>query len=866
VELILTHANADFDALASLLAASRLFPGALPVLPQRMNRNLREFLSLYRHPLPFVRVEELPKEPVSRIILVDTQQIPSLPRPLGPLKVQVEILDHHPLSRQLEENERYTGGDVGATVTLLVSRLIERGEGVSPLEATLLLLGIYEDTGSLSYPSTTPEDLRAAAWLLEQGANLQVVGRYLNGPLSEEQLGLYHQLVSSAQVHRIRGWPIVVAHARAEAYVEEVSTLAHRLMDLYDPTALFLVVQLGDTVQLVARSVGEAVSASEVMARFGGGGHAQAAAAYLVGRDAEEVRQALLQVLEELVSPARTAADIMSTRLHTIRPDATLAEAAEWMVRYGHGALPVTDEQGRLLGLLTRRDLDRALHHGLEEAPVSTYMWKGPVTVPPDMPAEQVRETLMEYDVGRLLVVDDHRRLVGIITRTDLLKLWPQGAQRSQGVPGDWLRRLEESFPAPVVELLREAGRIAEELGYALYLVGGPVRDLLLGLPNLDLDLVVEGDAIVLARELAGRMGGRVRAHRRFGTAKWILESGQEGVPAALDFVTARTEFYEQPTALPTVEFSSLRHDLYRRDFTINTLAIGLSGAQEGRLFDFYGGKRDLERRLIRVLHNLSFIEDPTRILRAVRLEQRLGFSIEPRTLVLLQDALQQGLLERTTGERIRHELLLILGEEEPERVLARLHGLGILERVSPHLGWDQDLEARFRKAREVAAGEERVAIYLALLAYRLAPHELESFIARYRFRARHTRLLREMVQLRTGVLPQLAGRALRPHEIYHLLRPFSTTALLVVQLVEDASEVQKALELYLQKLRSVRTALDGHDLRRLGLAPGPIYKRILGALLDARLDGEIRTRAEEEALLSRLLTVEGLSGITPSV
>ncbi|MGC8874062.1 MAG: CBS domain-containing protein [Chloroflexia bacterium] len=865
MELILTHANADFDALASLLAASRLFPGALPVLPQRMNRNLREFLSLYRQPLPFVGVDELPKEPVRRIILVDTQQIPNLGRPLGPLPVEVEILDHHPLSRPLEPNERYTGGDVGATVTLLVNRLIERGESVSPLEATLLLLGIYEDTGSLSYPSTTPEDLRAAAWLLEQGASLQLVSRYLNGPLSEEQLQLYHQLVANAQVHRVHGWPIVVAHACSAGYVEEVSTLAHRLMDLYDPAALFLVVQLGDTVQLVARSTGEALNAAEAMARFGGGGHAQAAAAYLVGRRVEDVRASLLDVLEELVRPARTAADIMSTRLHTIRPEATLAEAAEQMVRYGHGALPVTDAEGKLLGLLTRRDLDRALHHGLEEAPVSTYMWKGPVTVPPEMPVERVREAFLEHDVGRLLVVDEERRLLGIITRTDLLKLWPQTTQRSQGLPGDWARRLEQAFPGPVLEVLGEAGRVAEELGYALYLVGGPVRDLLLGVPNLDLDLVVEGDAIALAHELASRLGGRVRAHRRFGTAKWILERKAEGMPPALDFVTARTEFYEQPTALPTVEFSSLRHDLYRRDFTINTLAIGLSGAHRYRLFDFYGGKRDLERRLVRVLHNLSFIEDPTRMLRAVRLEQRLGFSIEPRTLLLLQDALQQGLLERTTGERIRHELLLILEEEEPERVLERLHVLGILAHVSPHLVWNAELAARFRRVREVAAGEERVILYLALLTYRLAGHELESLILRYRFRARHSRVLREVQRLRSEVVPQLLRGDVPPHTIYRLLRPFSSTALLAIQVAEDLLEVQQALSLYLERLRFVRTALNGNDLRRLGLAPGPIYKRILGALLDARLDGEVRTRGEEEALLERLLTVEGLSGLTVS-
>lgn len=854
MELILTHSNADFDALASLLAAAHLFPGAYPVLPQRLNRNVRDFLALYRGTVNFVRVEELPREPVARLILVDTQQVPALPFPLGPLSPQVEIFDHHPLSRPLEENERYTGGNVGATATLLGIRLMERGRMLTPLEATLLLLGIYEDTGSLSYPGTTSEDLRCAAWLLEQGANLYILNEFLNRPLREDQLRVYNQLVNTTQVYEIHGWPVVVAWAESEGYVEEISTLAHRLMGLYDPAALFLVVQMGGMVQVVARSSGEAVSAGEVMARFGGGGHAHAAAAFLPGRRAAEVREELRRVLEELVTPMRTAGEIMTTRLHTISPETTLQEAGEVMARYGHGSLPVVDREGHLLGLLTRRDLDRALRHGLDSSPVSTYMWKGPVTVPPDLPVEKVRQTMVEHDVGRLLVVDEKRKLLGLISRTDLLKLWPEVRPREEGLPGDWAGRLQERLPPPLWELLHQAGRVAEEVGFSLYVVGGFVRDLLLGLPNLDLDLVVEGDAITLARELSRRRGGRVRSHRRFGTAKWILEGLGPDLPPHLDFVTARTEFYEQPTALPTVEFSSLRHDLYRRDFTINTLAIGLSGGHYGRLFDFYGGKRDLERKLVRVLHNLSFIEDPTRILRAVRLEQRLVFSIEPRTMLLLHDAVHQGLLERTTGERIRHELWLILEEEEPEKALARLDELGILGRLFPHLTWSAALAERFREVRGRFPAAGRPTLYLALLCYPLSDGPLEAVIARYRLQARVSRVLREVHQLREEVLPALRSE-LVPSRIYRFLHPFSTAALHAFGIAErDDPRAVQAVESYLERLRFVRSALGGNDLRARGLPPGPLYKEILGILLDARLDGRVHSRAEEEALVEEYL------------
>jgi len=861
MKLILTHSNTDFDALASLLAASRLYPGAWPVLPPRMNRNLREFLSIYQRPMPFVGAESLPREPVSQIVLVDTQQIPALPIAMGPFAPQVEIVDHHPLSRTLAENERYRGGTAGATVTLLAQGLIERHEKLTALEATLLLLGIYEDTGSLSFPDTTAADLRVAAWLLEQGANLRIVAEFLNLPLSKGQIKIYNQLVDSASFHEIHGWPIVLATAESRGYVEEISTLAHRLMDLYDPAALFVIVQFGGAVQMIARSTGEAVAVGEVMERFGGGGHLRAAAAFIPNRQVAAVREELLQILEERVAPVRTAADIMTRRVHTITPAATLAEAAEAMARYGHGSLPVVEEGRRLVGLFTRRDLDKAMHHGLSEAPVATYMWKGPVTVAADLAVDKVRQTMMENEVGRLLVVGEGGELLGIITRTDMLKLWPEVHPAGPEAPEDWAARLQASLPGPVWDVLHQAGRLADEVGFSLYVVGGFVRDMLLGLPNLDLDLVVEGDAIALAKELARRHGGRARSHRRFGTAKWILERTEPNLPRHLDFVTARTEFYERPTALPTVEVSSLRQDLYRRDFTVNTLAIGLSGDKAGRLFDFFGGQRDLERRLVRVLHNLSFIDDPTRILRAVRLEQRLGFSIEPRTMALLEDALGQRLLERTTGERIRHELLLILEEEEPERALRRLDELGVLERIAPHLVWTDWLDGCFRRIRTLGGGEERSGLYLALLCYDLPAAEVEALIGRYRFRARHNQVLREVQRLRRDVLPVLLAGEMTPAGLYHLLKGYSPTALSALQVAEGEEEgVGEAVRLYLERLRYVRTALRGDDLQRLGLPPGPLYKEVLAALLEERLAGRLSSRAEEEAFLKEIAAARGLT------
>jgi tRNA nucleotidyltransferase (CCA-adding enzyme) len=497
--------------------------------------------------------------------------------------------------------------------------------------------------------------------------------------------------------------------------------------------------------------------------------------------------------------------------------------------------------------------------------------------------------------------------LVGIVTRTDVLQA-ELGRQRAQRA--SLAGQLEQALPPEIVRLLRDASEVAAEMGFSLYIVGGFVRDLLLGTPNFDLDLVVEGDAIALAKRLASERGGRAKSHTRFGTAKWLVPEGlvprlegpspviqrrreslgdvtarrlaASGSPLALDFVTARTEFYERPAALPQVEAGSLRQDLYRRDFTINTMAICLDRDRYGELVDFYGGERDLEEKRIRVLHNLSFVEDATRILRAVRLEQRLGFAIEERTQELLQDG--RDMLHRVSGERLRHELSLSLQEAEPECILARLGELGVLPYLHPALCADDWLAERFRAARQhlpewrkqglgtrmdgrgglVSEPSPLLPVYLCLWLYRATAEEVEGFIKRLVITEDYAKHLRELPRLRS-ILPRLsASESLSPSQVYHLLEKFSLEALYTAWLSvltspsspplpgEGKKErlVQQYIELFVGELRGVRPAINGETLKRWGVAPGPKYRQALIALLDAKLDGQVTTPADEEAFV----------------
>jgi tRNA nucleotidyltransferase (CCA-adding enzyme) len=867
--IILTHEHTDFDALASMAGAARLYPDAIPVLPRQMNRNLESFLAVYRDVLPFVRLEDLPRRKVDRVILVDAQAA----QPLRGMHAGTRwrIIDHHRLVRDLPPESEFYGEGTGATTTLLVERLAEQGVAITPAEATLLTLGIYEDTGSLTYETTTPRDLRAAAWLLEHGANLHIVDRFLHHPLTESQRLLYQELADNSQAYEFQGHPVIIVSAIVPEMVEEISTLAHKLKDLYEPDGLFMLVKSGDHIQLVARSTDDAIDVGKIAAAMGGGGHSRAASALIHHGDLGVAYETLTNLLDAFVKPTVTVGQIMSYGApQTLAATDTVAEAAERMRRYGHEGFPVLKD-GRVVGMLTRREIDRAVHHGLGSHPVSRYMRDGEVFVTPEDSVAKLRKVMTEQDWGQVPVLDAQTgSLLGIVTRTDLIKQWA-GAETGRAESLE--AAMEEGLPPRLLDLLRQAGAAAAEQGYPLYAVGGFVRDLLLGHPTFDVDLVVEGDAIALAQKLSRRAGGRVRSHRRFGTAKWILpeslryDGDGEPLPESLDFVTARIEFYEHPTALPTVERSSIKQDLHRRDFTINTLAIRLNPERWGELLDFYGGRQDLQDGAIRVLHSLSFVEDPTRILRAARFEQRFRFRIEPRTEQLIGDALD--LLERVSAERVRHELELIMAEAQPEHAICRLADLGVLARLHPALGCDAWLLRAARELRSQMALASNPAsrnpppmslapdawprMHMALMTYRLAPDALSEFIARFRIRKEYRDLMLEVTRLQ-GCLPVLERNEARPSEIVACLDESSEEARLLMRAAADSWLVRSRLDQYQRRLRHVHPILGGDDLRAMGIQPGRIYHRILDRLRAAHLDGEISTAEEERAMVAALL------------
>ncbi|HZW05011.1 MAG TPA: CBS domain-containing protein, partial [Anaerolineaceae bacterium] len=651
MHVILTHEQADFDALASLLAAALLNSHAVAVLPRRTNRNVRAFLNLYGSELPFVDVRDLSGEPIESLILVDTQSMVTLKG--FSEDTRVHVVDHHPLRDDINPDWTIVCERLGATTTMLVEDIQEHNGPLSTLQATLLLLGIYEDTGSLTYVSTTPRDVRAAAFLLDQGASLRIANKFLNPPLSPEQRSLYERLVGEVQTYQMHGLNVVIAAAPADEVTEEVSSIAHKLRDLLDPDALFLLVSTSEGVRLVARSTTDQIDVSTIAAHFGGGGHDRAAAALIRAVDDEapasqliKTKDELLAILPGLIRPPVTVGHIMSSRPRTLAPETPAQEAARLMQRYGYEGYPVVNREGKVIGLLTRRAVDRAISHRLN-LNAASLMEAGEVVVRPLDAIDHLQRLMSTTGWGQIPVIDEQtEKVIGIVTRTDLLKTLgaDEASARSKvNLAG----RLARALPPARLAFLKLIAEQAHYQRQAIYIVGGFVRDLILGRPSLDFDIVVEGDAISLARTLEKKFGGRLVTHSRFGTAKWKINGVRaalvhrlpgidsvepEDLPESLDLISARNEFYEKPTALPVVESGNIKLDLHRRDFTINTLAMRLDGRHYGDLYDYWGGLNDLEKGQVRVLHSLSFVDDPTRMLRAVRFEQRFGFRIEART------------------------------------------------------------------------------------------------------------------------------------------------------------------------------------------------------------------------------------------
>lgn len=871
MEIITTHLITDFDGLAAAVAAKKLYPGASIVLPGKSSRGVEEFLALHRDALFIEDPKNIDLNKVRRLILVDTRS----PRRIGLLSalldradVEVHIYDHHPGDEGDARGTVEVVFPVGATTTLLVEKIKEAGLELSPFEATVLALGIYEDTGSVLYPSTTCRDVAAVEFLLSKGANLTVVANFLGRPLTEEQKQLLRELIMNAEHHFINGVKILLTRASTSEFFEGLAILTHKLAEIEQLDAVFTVVEMEGRVYIIGRSALPEVDVRAILQNFGGGGHTSAASAVLKGARVDQVAGELLSVLQKSVRAPLTVAEIMTTPVKTVTPDTSVAEAGQVMLRYGHSGLPVVRD-GQLIGILSRRDVEKAQRAGLNHAPVKAFMSNQVITVEPYLPVSEAQTIMIEHNIGRLPVVEGGR-LAGIISRTDILKTLhrdfkPQFNLLYSSTQPQTGRRniaavLRTGVPPQTLALLERAGVLARQMDTEAFLAGDVVRDLLLGLQRQEVTIVVEDGALKIASALAEEFNTGLKKNPRVVAATLSLPGGGK-----CNVVEARADFFEYAVGAE-IENTSLQQELYRRDFTINALAVELSPEKFGLVVDYFGGRDDLQNGLVRVLHNRSFIEEPLRVLRAVRLAERFNMQIERQTLKLLRNAVRDGALNHVVPEQLWQEVRTALDGDSAPRFLGRCAELGIWPYIFPVSShWEVEAVLTYLpqalKTMEswgIVFGERWLSYFIAAVHWTNEPSAL-ALCRRYSFGRNTTFKVITALRHWHDVLGKLTVRG-----------PVKTSSLAqtVLQLPREAYPLLFVLlseEGYQDRFREVLTAImtnkpliTGKDIKEMGYPPGPLYRQALDAVWQARLDGLVSSRDEEIAFARNYL-----SGIT---
>lgn len=898
MEIITTHLNADFDALAAMVAAKKLYPEAEMVFPGSQERNVREYIKQAALVYTFPRLKNINLSEVTRLIVVDTRQrsrIGSFAQCLTNPGISLHLYDHHPNAPDDMQGDLEEVRAIGSTTSIFVEIFKERQLSVTQDEATLMTLAIHEDTGSFLFDTTTPQDLSAASWLLAHGANLNVVTPFIVQELSAAELGILSELIDSATTYMIQGLPVVVARIMLPDYIDEFALLVRKFMMIENLDTLFALAMMGDRLYLIARSRVPEVNVGVIALEFGGGGHASAASATIKNMTLVEAEEQLVLLLHKYVHPRSLARELMSAPVISVPPEMSIAQVNEILTRYNLTVLPVLDSEHRVLGLISRRVTEKSIFHGLGHLPASEYMSTDFATLSPDASLHEIQERIIEHR-QRFIPVLENERVIGVITRTDLLNLLARDSASTSTDPDrdeqpSSVRHrnlntvMVNSLSKEMIVLLKAIGEVAQEMGFAAFVVGGFVRDLLRHSRNSDLDIVIEGDGILFAKELAVRLGAVARTHEKFNTAVVKLPDGFK-----IDVATARLEYYEYPAAMPTVEMSSIKLDLFRRDFTINALAISLNPKKFGLLVDFFNCQNDIRDQQIRVLHNLSFVEDPTRIFRAIRFEQRLGFKLGKFTERLIKSAIRQEMFGQCSGKRFFQELKYILDEENPQPALYRLAGFNLLTFFHPVLKLDQRLKNILRETHRSVAWYKLLyrgqpfrqwqTFFLALTA-RLTIRQILDICRKFELGERDCDILLKQKMAVMKILKVMnkrmvgdesmavdlddtstdfhgseaqtfseQGPPLRPSEIYWLLKGLTVEGLLHLMGLLVRKAGKQAVSMYVTELSRVNTLVQGADLKKMGYPVGPLYATILNHLLEVRLDGFVVSVEDELAFL----------------
>ncbi|MGM0440906.1 MAG: DHH family phosphoesterase [Elusimicrobiota bacterium] len=821
MKLIVTHKGADFDGLASLVAAGVLNPDFTLYLPGSPEKKVREYMEKEELPAKLSRYRDIRYKNLEELIVVDTGYLKRLGKVKDLIRedTRVYIYDHHPKTEMDIEAHRTVHKSWGATVTIFLEEMMKKNIEITPRQATLFMLGVYEDTGCLTYPLTSAHDLEAVSYLLKQGASLNKVSEYAIHHMDEEQVHLLSELLNNKVFISLEPEKILFTWTRLDNYVEELSVVVGKIMDILNPAALFAILEIREQIICIARSSSDDIDVGKVVSRLGGGGHMSAASVKFNSRDKSivelksDIREILLNRKKDIINEGYTR--IIPSNHSVKRAYQTLNHLN---LRYA----PVGDKEGNIYGLVLREELAKALKHDMGDHLVDEFI------------TEKVSVA------GEKKLVDEN-----------FPPSYDTREYKINPVFKDISEKLDNQLSEDIKRLIKKISRVAENMGVNVYLVGGLVRDILMGNSHKDIDIIVGGDGIKFAKVLADKLGGSSYNHGKFKTSV-VKTSTRE-----IDVATLRREYYRVPAALPEVEKGDLRQDLYRRDFSINAMALQISPAEEyGKLIDYFGGLEDLSDKKIRILYPLSFVEDPTRIFRAIRFAQRFGFKLTAPTVKQLKKTVSMDIQERLTPDRIKDEIGLILNEPEPHKILKRLDQLGGLKCISEELkitgkvyrsikkfnkklkDLPPDLQQKVRKNKD----KIMLLIILSSLSEKEGVRVLEQF--NFSRKIINTfKMLKKYKKRISGIISRKLSRA----RIFKSLNFMPRRSLEYLLFVLENDKGKENVVKYLTEISLIEPKISGDDLIEMGFKPSPIFSRIIYALRIARINGKLTSLKDEK-------------------
>ncbi len=894
MKIITTHQNPNFDSIAGVFAALLLNPDALAVLPKKLERVQKNFLTLHFRPGDFIYDDELNCDKVSGAVLIcvkNAQRIAPVSKILNNPNIFLAIFDKSPAIKCEIQANSLIESESGSITSVICRRLFEAGIEISPLYATLFALGIHEITGSLLYPNTTENDISCLAELFKRGSNLKTINFFLKEDgLSNIQKSVLDELSKSKETIIINGTPVDFYFVENHKFIYKFDNIVQRIISSQKFDIAIFIARMGNSVHVLSRSNVENVDLGAIFSRSGGGGPKYAAHVTFTGIGLEEAYEKIKTALKKYMKPALMARDIMRPSVLFLNPGIIISEAEKIMFRYAYTAAPVTDGN-KVIGFIRKIDIDRAVHHGLSHAPISGFLCREIIYSPPCEPFETVTEKIARSETKTILVGNENK-ITGIITANDVLnhiftgginkknrlkrQLTPGRTDNNTLIPAGGIQTVSTStalslketykipleiyFSKPVIKFLKLVSRKAAELKVSAYIVGGIVRDMILKKSSADIDIVIEGiSALDFIDNLVKDPAHILNRHERFKTATIAIP----GLPK-IDFTTARAEFYESPAALPDIFQGNLYQDLLRRDFTIYAMAVSLCPSSFGELIDYYGGFDDITKKRIKILHNLSFIEDPTRIFRAIRFKSRLNFKIEKHTADRIKEAIKFSPTNKIEPIRIFNELSHIFNELSVYETICEIDRYSLFDFISGDIIFTDIIKKMIRSAskylnktaRLFSQGPrpERTAIFFSILLLNLPIEKISKLLNKMNVSKKIRDIIKEINEYLLTTKTEFEKiyenknyeQIKTDIKIYNLFKNHSPEFLLTLLSAIDNKFAYKAVIRYIFELSNIKPTLNGDTLKKMGVPPGPAFKEILDTIAALKAAGYLKNHIEE--------------------